>query len=241
MISKNNEPSEAFPYTPPSDFIKKKYSHIFEIENPLPPRFIKSFFDRVFSFILLIMSAPILLVIKIAYLIEGIFVPDNKGPMMFFYWGVSGGKRIKKWKIRLIKEKFIEAEGAARNDWKAFSAEWTPESRTFVGAFVKKYYLDELPQFWSVFIGDMSIIGPRPLSVLHYERDKEQGNVTRYLLKGGLLGLGHINKGTEEMGNSLYEYQYIDEYIKRSSFGLLKLDFWIIWKGIRVILKGGGH
>ena len=241
MMSKNNEPSEAFPYTPPSDFIKKKYSHIFEIENPLPPRFIKSFFDRVFSFILLIMSAPILLVIKIAYLIEGIFIPDNKGPMMFFYWGVSGGKRIKKWKIRLIKEKFIEPEGAARNDWKAFSAEWTPESRTFVGAFVKKYYLDELPQFWSVFIGDMSIIGPRPLSVLHYERDKEQGNVTRYLLKGGLLGLGHINKGTEEMGNSLYEYQYIDEYIKRSSFGLLKLDFWIILKGIRVILKGGGH
>ncbi len=241
MISKNNEPSEAFPYTPPSDFIKKKYAHIFEIENPLPSRFIKSFFDRVFSFILLIMSAPILLLIKIAYLIEGIFIPDNKGPMMFFYWGVSGGKRIKKWKIRLIKEKFIEPEGAARNDWKAFSAEWTPESRTFVGAFVKKYYLDELPQFWSVFIGDMSIIGPRPLSVLHYERDKEQGNVTRYLLKGGLLGLGHINKGTEEMGNSLYEYQYIDEYIKRSSFGLLKLDFWIILKGIRVILKGGGH
>lgn len=241
MISKNNEPSEAFPYTPPSDFIKKKYSHIFEIENPLPSRFIKSFFDRVFSFILLIMSAPILLLIKIAYLIEGIFIPDNKGPMMFFYWGVSGGKRIKKWKIRLIKEKFIEPEGAARNDWKAFSAEWTPESRTFVGAFVKKYYLDELPQFWSVLIGDMSIIGPRPLSVLHYERDKEQGNVTRYLLKGGLLGLGHINKGTEEMGNSLYEYQYIDEYIKRSSFGLLKLDFWIILKGIRVILKGGGH
>ena len=119
MISKNNEPSEAFPYTPPSDFIKKKYSHIFEIENPLPSRFLKSFFDKAFSFILLIMSAPILLLIKIAYLIEGIFIPDNKGPMMFFYWGVSGGKKIKKWKIRLIKEKFIEPEGAARNDWKA--------------------------------------------------------------------------------------------------------------------------
>ena len=76
---------------------------------------------------------------------------------------------------------------------------------------------------------------------MHYERDKEQGNVTRFLLKGGLLGLGHINKGTEEMGNSLYEYQYIDEYLKRSSFGLMKLDLWIIYKGIQVILRGGGH
>ena len=44
----------------------------------------------------------------------------------------------------------------------------------------------------------MSIVGPRPLSVLHYERDKAQGNVTRSLLKGGLLGLGHINKGTKD-------------------------------------------
>ena len=43
------------------------------------------------------------------------------------------------------------------------------------------------------------------------------------------------------MGNSLYEYQYIDEYLNRSSLGLMKLDLWIIYKGIQVILKGGGH
>jgi hypothetical protein len=77
--------------------------------------------------------------------------------------------------------------------------------------------------------------------VLHYERDKAQGNVTRGLLRGGLLGLGHINKGTPEMGNPRYEYEYIEEYLKRSSFGLLRLDIWIICKGVSVILKGGGH
>ena len=161
--------------------------------------------------------------------------------MFFFYWGVSGGKRIKKWKIRLIKTKYIDSVGAKNNDWAAYSAEWSPKSRTIMGAIVKKWYLDEIPQFWSVLKGDMIIVGPRPLSEIHYERDKSQGNVSRYLLKGGLLGLGHINKGTSEMGNSEYEYKYIHEYINRSSFGLLKLDIWIIWKGFLLILKGGGH
>ena len=235
------EPTEAFPYTPPTEEIKAKYQHIFDLKEALPSRFVKTIFDKTFALILLSISLPVLAVLKIAYVIEGVFIPENKGPMFFYYWGVSGGKKMKKWKIRLIKERYIDAEGAARHDWIAFAAEWTPDSRTYVGAFAKKWYLDELPQFWSVLIGDMSIVGPRPLSVLHYERDKAQGNVTRSLLKGGLLGLGHINKGTTEMGNSIYEYEYIDEYLTRSAFGLLKLDLWIIWKGLIVVLKGGGH
>jgi lipopolysaccharide/colanic/teichoic acid biosynthesis glycosyltransferase len=240
-MSNTPEPIEAFPYTPPTDEIKAKYAHIFEINKPLPPRVFKLVFDKLLAAVLLAFSLPILLLLKIAYVIEGICIPETKGPMLFYYWGVSGGKKMKKWKLRLIKTKYIEPEGAARHDWIAFSAEWTPDSRTIVGAFAKKWYLDELPQFWSVLIGDMSIVGPRPLAVLHYERDKAQGNVTRSLLKGGLLGLGHINKGTSEMGNPIYEYEYIEQHQKRSSFGLLRLDLWVVWKGVSVIIKGGGH
>ena len=235
------EPKEAFPYKPPTEKIRQKYAHIFQLNGPLPPRLMKIFFDKTIATILLIFSMPVLLLLKLAFLIEGWLVPENKGPMFFFYNAVSAGEIVPKYKIRLIKVKYIEPEGARRGDWIAYSAEWTPNSRTYVGRFVKKFYLDELPQFFSILKGDMSIVGPRPLAILHYERDLSQGNIARKLLKGGLLGLGHINKGTLEMGNPEYEYEYIDQYMKRSSWGLLGLDLWVIWKGILVIIKGGGH
>jgi lipopolysaccharide/colanic/teichoic acid biosynthesis glycosyltransferase len=241
MTHQTTEPKEAFPYKPPTAEIKARYRHIFELTQPLPARFFKAAFDKLVAAVLLLLSAPVFVLLKLAYLVEGWLIPENAGPMFFYYNAVSAGGIIPKYKMRLIKMKYIEPEGAKRHDWIAFSAEWTPDSRTHVGSFVKKFYLDELPQFYSVLKGDMSIVGPRPLSVLHYERDKAQGNVTRFLLRGGLLGLGHINKGTAEMGNPVYEYEYVDQYIKRSSFGLLMLDLWVIWRGIKVIVKGGGH
>jgi lipopolysaccharide/colanic/teichoic acid biosynthesis glycosyltransferase len=241
MTEQSSEPIEAFPYKPPNAEIRQRYAHIFSLNEPLKPRFFKTVFDKLVALLLLLLASPILLLLKMAYVIEGLLIPENSGPMFFYYNAVSGGRIIPKYKIRLIKTKYIEPEGAKRHDWLAFSAEWSPDSRTHVGSFAKRYYLDELPQFYSVLKGDMSIVGPRPLAILHYERDMLQGNVTRFLLRGGMLGLGHVNKGTPEMGNPIYEYEYVDQYLKRSSLGLLLLDLWVIWRGVVVIVKGGGH
>jgi lipopolysaccharide/colanic/teichoic acid biosynthesis glycosyltransferase len=237
---KNLEPQGSFPYKAPDDFIKTKYHHIFQLKEPLEDRLPKVLFDKVMASVCLIISAPIFLLVKIAYVIEGWIIPENKGPIFFSYNAISKGNIIPKYKIRLIKTKFIDPEGAKKGDWHAFSAEWTPDSRTHVGKFVKKFYLDELPQFYSILKGDMSFVGPRPMAVHHYQRDLKQGNVTRYLLKGGLLGLGHVMKGTPEFGNPIYEYEYADKYLKLSSLGLLWLDLKIIGRGIKLIFKGKG-
>ena len=109
------------------------YQHVFELKEPLPPRFFKMLFDKLAAAVLLLVSAPILLLLKLAYVIEGLLIPENKGPMFFYYNAVSAGKIIPKYKIRLIKTKFIEPVGAKRGDWIAYSAEWTPVSRTYVG------------------------------------------------------------------------------------------------------------
>ena len=234
------EPEEAFPYKPPSEELKIRYADIFLMNSPLPLRFGKLFFDKLFSLIILVGAAPILLAIWLAYKIEGIVLPAHRGPVFYHYNAISAGRRIPKYKIRVIRLDCIDSELAKMNDWHAYKNEWRKDCRTYVGQFVKSYYLDELPQFYSVLKGDMSIVGPRPLAIHHYERDYAQGNVTRKLLKGGILGLGHIRKGTSEMGDPKFEYEYVDEYLKRSSIGVLVLDLWIIWKGLQVVIKGKG-
>ena len=86
------EPLEAFPYLPPTNELKEKYSHIFDLKSPLKPRFFKSLFDKTLSLIFLVITSPILLLLKISYLIEGVFFPENKGPLFFYYYAMSGGK-----------------------------------------------------------------------------------------------------------------------------------------------------
>ncbi len=236
----NSEPKEAFPYTPPTEKIKKQYKEIFEIKEPLKIPFVKLLFDKIAAFLILLCCSPVLLLLIIANLIEGILIPENRGPLFFYYNAVSAGKIFKKHKIRLIKEKYVDKELQAKGDWHAFKNEWMPEARTNIGRFVKKFYLDEIPQFYNVLKGDMSIVGPRPIAVHHYKRDLAQGNVTRKLIRGGLLGYGHIRKGTPEFGNPVYEYEYVYHYIHDTSLKLMTLDMKIMWKGFLVMLKAKG-
>lgn len=236
-----SEPVEAFPYSAPTEEIRRKYHEIFELTTPLRVPFPKLLFDKLVAFVILIFCLPVIVVLLIINLIEGILVPENRGPLFFYYNAVSHGKVFKKWKIRLIKEKYVDKELQAKGDWHAFQKEWMPEARTYLGAFVKKFYLDEIPQFYMVLKGDMSLVGPRPLAIHHYERDLAQGNVTRKLIRGGLLGYGHVRKGTPDFGKPEFEYEYVYRYLHYSPFRLLMTDLYVIWRGISVMVKGGGH
>ena len=117
-------------------------------------------------------ALPIFIMLKILFVIEG-FIPENKGPMFFSYNSVSQDKIFPKYKIRIIKVKFIDEDKAKLGLWEAYSSEWNPESRTIIGTFVKNFYLDELPQLYNILLGHMSFVGPRPLSELHYKNGTE--------------------------------------------------------------------
>jgi lipopolysaccharide/colanic/teichoic acid biosynthesis glycosyltransferase len=240
MSTAKAEPKEAFPYKPPTEEIKNQYKELFELKNPLKVPMPKLIFDKLMATVILTCCLPIILFLVIFNWIEGLLIPENKGPLVFYYNAVSRGKVFRKYKIRLIKEKFIDKELQAKGDWHAFMNEWDPNARTNLGRFVKKFYLDEIPQFFNVLKGDMSIVGPRPIAIHHYERDLAQGNIPRSLIRGGLLGYGHVRKGTPEFGKPIYEYEYVYRYLHYSSFKLLMLDLYIIWKGIVVMAKAKG-
>jgi lipopolysaccharide/colanic/teichoic acid biosynthesis glycosyltransferase len=240
MTSIAAEPKEAFPYKPPTEELRNKYKELFELKSALKVPWPKLVFDKLLSFIILSCCLPVILLLLLFNWIEGIIIPENRGPLFFYYNAVSRGKIFKKYKIRLIKEKYINKELQAIGDWHAFMNEWDPAARTNLGKFVKKFYLDEIPQFFNILKGDMSIVGPRPIAIHHYERDLAQGNIPRSLIRGGLLGYGHVRKGTPEFGKPVYEYEYVYRYLHYSSLRLLLLDLYIIGKGIIVMAKGKG-
>ena len=89
MNNLTNEPLGSFPYKPPSEEIKLKYKDLFELEEEIKLKLAKVIFDKVLSLICILFFMPILLILKIAYVIEGLLIPENSGPMFYYYYGIS--------------------------------------------------------------------------------------------------------------------------------------------------------
>ena len=95
-IEKNNN-EKAFPYKPPSYLIKQKYSYIFNNQFLVKQKNFKILFDKFLALVFLIIIFPILIFLKIAFIIEGLIIQENKGPMFFSYNAVSQGKVFPKY------------------------------------------------------------------------------------------------------------------------------------------------
>jgi len=109
LKKKNNLNDLAFPYKPPTDFIKQKYSYIFHKQFSIKQKYLKLIFDKITALIFLIITSPVVIFLKIAFIIEGLIIPENKGSMFFSYNAMSQGKVFPKYKIRLIKKKIYRA------------------------------------------------------------------------------------------------------------------------------------
>lgn len=180
---------------------------------------IKALEDRVLAFIILIFISPVLFIIALSIKLttQGsiIFKQQRHG------WD---GRIINVYKFRTMKI-YDDFNGAITQ-----AIRIDPRT-TKLGAFLRKTSLDELPQFYNVLQGNMSIVGPRPHAIAHNEHYKEivDQYMLRHKVKPGITGWAQINGWRGETDT-------LDKMQKRIEYDLYYIDNWSLWFDLKIIL-----
>ncbi|MCX6181001.1 MAG: sugar transferase [Bacteroidetes bacterium] len=188
---------------------------------------VKRLFDLCFSFSALILGLPLYLAIAIAVKLS------SKGPIFFTQERIGiHGKPFKIIKFRtMVTDAEVNGPALSKNN---------DPRITGVGLFLRKTRLDELPQFWNVIIGDMSVVGPRPERKFFIDQIVQRAPHYHYLerVKPGITSWGQVKYGYAEN---------VDQMIDRLKFDLiymenrsLLVDFKIIIHTILIVLQGRG-
>jgi exopolysaccharide biosynthesis polyprenyl glycosylphosphotransferase len=194
---------------------------------------IKRLFDIAVAVLALLLLSPLLLVIAVIIKID-----DPKGPIIFTQDRVGlGGKtfRIHKFRSMVVDaEERLAALVRAQGGQQAMFKMKDDPRITRVGRFIRKTSIDELPQFWDVLIGSMSIVGPRP-ALPQEVATYSQRHLRRLLIKPGITGLWQI-RGRSDL--SIEESIRLDlRYVENWS---LLGDIVIVLKTAMVVLRGSG-
>ena len=189
---------------------------------------IKRVIDFIVSVLVLIVLSPLFLIVAIAIKL------DSHGPV--FYSQERIGLHNIPFMIYKFRSMRLDAE---EQDKPQLTSDDDPRV-TRVGHFLRKYRIDELPQFWNVIKGDMSIVGPRPERQYYIEQITKR--VPSYAL------LHQVRPGITSMGMVKYGYaQNVDQMVERLRYDLLYLenmtllnDFKIMVYTIKTIVTGKG-
>ena len=152
-------------------------------------RILKRAFDIVFSSIVLIITAPVMLLLALLIKLSG------PGPVFFIQERVGlDNKPFPLVKFRTMRVAGDPANGAQVANTPGWTVPNDPR-RTSIGTFLRRFSLDELPQFYNVLVGEMSVVGPRPEQP-HYVQEIAQ-KLPRYLRrhreKAGITGWAQVN------------------------------------------------
>lgn len=186
--------------------------------------FFKRSFDILFSLSVMVIGFPVFVLLMI------ITKLTSKGPAL--YKQVRIGKNHKPFTIYKFRSMYIDAEAMGPQ----LSSETDPRVTPW-GRIIRRSRLDELPQFWNVLIGEMSVVGPRPERQYYIEQLIEKSPSYKKLLriKPGLTSIGQVSYGYAENIEQMHSrIRYDLIYLNNISFNS---DMGIILKTIRVMVQ----
>jgi lipopolysaccharide/colanic/teichoic acid biosynthesis glycosyltransferase len=185
-------------------------------------RLVKRAFDVAFSLLVLVFISPVLLLIAILVKL------DSEGPVLYVSERIGrSGKRFRFLKFRtMVKEaEQLKATLLHLNERQEILFKMSNDPRvTRIGRLLRRYSLDELPQFFSVLTGHMSVIGPRPCLPCEYSLyTKKQRR--RVEAEPGITGLWQVEARTDPS---------IDAYF---ALDIHYVENWSLWLDLRILLK----
>jgi lipopolysaccharide/colanic/teichoic acid biosynthesis glycosyltransferase/GT2 family glycosyltransferase len=191
---------------------------------------IKRFFDILFAIIGLLLFAPVILIAAV------VIILDSQGPAFFFQWRAGeNGKPFRMIKLRTMVEGAENhiAELVQLNSLKGPAYKIPNDPRiTRVGRWLRRWSIDELPQFWNILKGEMSLIGPRPeeLWVVECYSDEQRKRLT---FKPGLTGPMQVNgRGDLDFEERLkLEIDYMQNYSIRKDLNIFLRSLAVIFNG----------
>jgi len=203
----------------------------------LRPTFYKTYIKRIIDVLIVLISAPI--TVPVTFLLA-LLIRRDGGPAFFAQERIGkDGNSFVCWKLRSMVpdadaelEKYLIQNSDARLEWDEFQKLRQDPRITSIGKFIRRSSLDEFPQLWCVFKGDMSIVGPRPF--LPQQQELYSGQLY-YQMRPGITGLWQVTDHNDT--NFASRVAYDDDYGKSLSFWT---DIHIMFKTVFVMLRGGG-
>lgn len=178
-------------------------------------RVVKEVEDRLLASLILLLISPLMLLLAIGVKLS------SPGPILYRQERLSwNGKRFKMLKFRSMPVGVERETGAV---W----AKPGEDRATWFGRFLRRTSLDELPQFWNVLRGDMSIVGPRPERPVFVSKFKDEipGYMQKHMVKGGITGWAQVCgwRGQTDLN-------------KRIEYDLYYIENWSLWFDLKIIL-----
>jgi len=178
----------------------------------------------------LVLLAPLFL------LVAALIKLTSPGPVFFKQSRPGLGRRpFTMWTFRTLVPGAERQEVLLRGEGGVFFKPKQDARVTPVGRFLRKYSIDELPQFFNVLRGEMSLVGPRPVLWHELERFSSPGQLRRFEMKPGLTCIWQVSgrSNTTDEARMRYDLEYVDGWS-------LATDFKLLLKTVPVVLRGEG-